>query len=33
MDVMGGERGDHNGYSKWLLGWLTPQHVTGAGAK
>jgi M6 family metalloprotease-like protein len=32
MDVMGGERGDHNGYSKWLLGWLTPQYVTGAGA-
>lgn len=29
MDIMSGSWGDHNGYSKWMLGWLTPQFVTG----
>lgn len=32
MDVMAGDRGDHNGYSKWVLGWITPQRVTAAQA-
>jgi len=28
MDIMSGNWGDHNGYSKWMLGWLSPQFVT-----
>lgn len=32
MDVMASDRGDHNGYSKWVLGWITPQRVTGSQA-
>ncbi|HQO20866.1 MAG TPA: M6 family metalloprotease domain-containing protein [Acidobacteriota bacterium] len=30
LDIMDGVWGDHNGYSKWVLGWLTPQVVTDA---
>jgi M6 family metalloprotease-like protein len=29
LDIMDGG-GDHNGFSKWVLGWLTPQVVTGS---
>lgn len=25
LDVMDGVWGDHNGFSKWILGWLTPK--------
>lgn len=32
MDVMAGDRGDHNGYSKWVLGWIAPPRVTGSQA-
>lgn len=30
LDIMDGVWGDHNAYSKWVLGWLTPQVVTSA---
>jgi M6 family metalloprotease-like protein len=28
LDMMDGVWGDHNGFSKWMLGWITPQVVT-----
>ncbi|HEV7280724.1 MAG TPA: M6 family metalloprotease domain-containing protein [Pirellulaceae bacterium] len=31
LDIMDGNRGDHNGFHKWLLEWSTPQ-VIGGGA-
>ena len=31
LDIMDGNRGDHNGFHKWLLEWSEPQ-VIGAGA-
>ena len=31
LDIMDGY-GDHNGFSKWMLGWLTPVVVTGTQA-
>ena len=30
LDMMDGKWGDHNAFSKWTLGWITPQVVTGA---
>ena len=27
LDMMDFNIGDHNGYSKWMLGWLHPQMV------
>lgn len=32
LDIMDGNRGDHNCYSKWLLGWLTPTFI-GSGSQ
>jgi M6 family metalloprotease-like protein len=29
LDMMGGSKGDHNCFSKWILGWLTPTMVAG----
>jgi M6 family metalloprotease-like protein len=29
LDMMDAEWGDHNAFSKWTLGWITPQVVTG----
>jgi M6 family metalloprotease-like protein len=31
LDMMDYNIGDHNGYSKWMLGWLNPQMITGKG--
>ena len=30
LDMMDGKWGDHNAFSKWTLGWISPQVVTGA---
>ena len=30
LDMMDSNWGDHNGFSKWMLGWLSPQVVTTA---
>jgi M6 family metalloprotease-like protein len=30
LDMMDGTWGDHNAFSKWTLGWIAPQVVTGA---
>jgi M6 family metalloprotease-like protein len=30
LDMMDSNWGDHNGFSKWMLGWITPQVVTTA---
>ena len=29
LDMMDGDWGDHNGFSKWMLDWLTPQVCSG----
>lgn len=29
LDMMDADWGDHNAFSKWMLGWLTPQVITG----
>ena len=29
LDMMDGKWGDHNAFSKWTLGWISPQVVTG----
>lgn len=28
LDIMDGDNGDHNPYSKWLLGWINPQIIS-----
>jgi M6 family metalloprotease-like protein len=33
LDMMGGEKGDHNCFSKWILGWLTPTMVATFGSQ
>jgi M6 family metalloprotease-like protein len=32
LDMMDANWGDHNPFSKWILGWLTPQVMTGGSA-
>ncbi|MCX6874983.1 MAG: M6 family metalloprotease domain-containing protein [Verrucomicrobia bacterium] len=33
LDMMDGNRGDHNCFSKWTLGWLTPTMVGSYGSQ
>lgn len=33
LDMMDGNKGDHNCFSKWILGWLTPTMVANYGSQ